>query len=376
MYTKKAFSLVELIVVIVILAILWTISFIALQGYSIDARDTKRLSDVKSLLSKINVEQTMWIPLEELMDEDKKENKLTINWKSNIPWYQWVVNYNTILENSDSFKDPSNNQDYPFAYSYWTIEYDWKVQSYNFVQLAYVSERERVTKLVWNYFQFQDWTDSPSLFTHSWTTWENTSDYYIDDDIEQIYDIWEQAVVCKPQSVDWYSISVSKYHSDITMAEKQEEGIIYTQKFKCDNWTFKEEGTSEAIWCIDEGKILQWTQWSYVCVENNCNWTIPPNTEENATQLYGWTWTYSQTPWICTYKNKEWFHTEDGGTTFKPDTKPCDITDWTWNKTRNTSGNNWWECALISCDGGNHTEDEQTCISTSCSSLCKWYCFF
>jgi len=31
---KKAFTLVELIVVITILAILWTIAFISLQGYS------------------------------------------------------------------------------------------------------------------------------------------------------------------------------------------------------------------------------------------------------------------------------------------------------------------------------------------------------
>jgi len=39
---KKAFTLVELIVVITILTILGTIAFISLQGYSRDARDSTR----------------------------------------------------------------------------------------------------------------------------------------------------------------------------------------------------------------------------------------------------------------------------------------------------------------------------------------------
>jgi prepilin-type N-terminal cleavage/methylation domain-containing protein len=51
--TNKAFTLVELIVVISILAILGTIAFISLQGYSSEARNTKRLSDLKSIQSSI-----------------------------------------------------------------------------------------------------------------------------------------------------------------------------------------------------------------------------------------------------------------------------------------------------------------------------------
>jgi len=43
---KRAFTLVELIVTITILAILWTIGFISLQWYSQDARDATRLSDI------------------------------------------------------------------------------------------------------------------------------------------------------------------------------------------------------------------------------------------------------------------------------------------------------------------------------------------
>jgi len=45
----KWFTLVELIVVITILAILWTIAFISLQWYSKSARDSKRISDIQNI---------------------------------------------------------------------------------------------------------------------------------------------------------------------------------------------------------------------------------------------------------------------------------------------------------------------------------------
>jgi len=53
--TKSAFTLVELIVVITILAILGTIAFISLQGYSADARNSKRTSDLNNIKEKFVV---------------------------------------------------------------------------------------------------------------------------------------------------------------------------------------------------------------------------------------------------------------------------------------------------------------------------------
>jgi prepilin-type N-terminal cleavage/methylation domain-containing protein len=49
------FTLVELIVVITILAILWTIAFISLQWYSAQARDSKRLSDIQNIKSSLEL---------------------------------------------------------------------------------------------------------------------------------------------------------------------------------------------------------------------------------------------------------------------------------------------------------------------------------
>lgn len=48
---KKAFSMVELLIVISILAILWTISFIAFSSNVIWTRDTNRLEQLATMVS-------------------------------------------------------------------------------------------------------------------------------------------------------------------------------------------------------------------------------------------------------------------------------------------------------------------------------------
>ncbi len=54
---KQAFTLVELIVVITIMAILWTIAFISFQWYSRSARDSRRISDVQNLKKALEIYQ-------------------------------------------------------------------------------------------------------------------------------------------------------------------------------------------------------------------------------------------------------------------------------------------------------------------------------
>ena len=54
---NQAFTLVELIVVITILAILWTIAFIALQEYPLLARNGKRIADIGTMQSSLEIFQ-------------------------------------------------------------------------------------------------------------------------------------------------------------------------------------------------------------------------------------------------------------------------------------------------------------------------------
>jgi len=80
---RTAFTLVELIVVITILAILWTIAFISLQWYSKSSRDSVRISDVSNMKTSLELfHLNAWkYPLP---DDDQE---VTFSW--NTLWYQW-----------------------------------------------------------------------------------------------------------------------------------------------------------------------------------------------------------------------------------------------------------------------------------------------
>lgn len=122
--TKKAFTLVELIVVITILAVLGTIAFISLQGYSWDARNTKRTSDLGNIASAITTKSAQWVPLVSFLDGTAITNNivpaatLVLAWSGavTIPGEYNVTapNYIALWVKEEDFKDP-NDKPYPLA---------------------------------------------------------------------------------------------------------------------------------------------------------------------------------------------------------------------------------------------------------------------
>ena len=83
MKNKKAFTLVELIVTITILAILWTIGFLSFQSYTVYSRDVVRLSHISNMKSVLeyNYTETWRYP------KPDWENNITYSWA--IAWIQW-----------------------------------------------------------------------------------------------------------------------------------------------------------------------------------------------------------------------------------------------------------------------------------------------
>ena len=159
--TNKAFTLVELIVVITILAVLGTIAFISLQGYSADARDAKKVSDVNSLIKKINIEVTKGSDLATLVSGGNALSG-TIATVSAAPT-QWTVNFAAIKENADAFKDGTT--DYPFSYAK-----GWSgTGSYSFMQMAATLEADNTALVVGNYYKMHD-DDSEGIITLSGAT--------------------------------------------------------------------------------------------------------------------------------------------------------------------------------------------------------------
>lgn len=116
--TKSAFTLVELIVVITILAILGTIAFISLQGYSADARNSKRTSDLGSIQSAVSLKQVEGVSLNSFMVTNSANVIATpsIAWNADASasYDSGTPSYTVLNVAEKDFKDP-NDQEYRIA---------------------------------------------------------------------------------------------------------------------------------------------------------------------------------------------------------------------------------------------------------------------
>jgi len=109
--SKKAFTLVELIVVITILAILWTIAFISLQWYSKDTRNSVRLSDLS------NINKMLWIKMVTAGKVPVPDNyvEITASWVTlNYQGEAWG-NVLPALWVSNWWKDPKDETYYTYS---------------------------------------------------------------------------------------------------------------------------------------------------------------------------------------------------------------------------------------------------------------------
>ena len=108
----KAFTLVELIVVITILAILWTIAFLSLQWYSKDSRDSVRQSDISNIVTSLSLyEIQRWIYPEPTGWVD-----ITFSWWQ--IWSQWTI-WESVMTNlsqlSNKPLDPLTWNEYTYS---------------------------------------------------------------------------------------------------------------------------------------------------------------------------------------------------------------------------------------------------------------------
>lgn len=164
--TKKAFTLVELIVVISILAILGTIWFISLQGYSWETRDVKRLSDVTTLLKKIEVTvAAKGTPYSSLVTSVGWTQTRVIG-SGTVTTNPWKINFTALKDNWDNFKDNFNDTviDYPTAYAMGGTGSG----AFNFIQIATINETQNKVIVVGNYVKLDNINDSEGLIS-SWT---------------------------------------------------------------------------------------------------------------------------------------------------------------------------------------------------------------
>jgi type II secretory pathway pseudopilin PulG len=109
--TSTAFNLAELIVVITILAILGTIGFISLQGYAQSARESSRISDMRTIEKALLLHQTQYetLPL--------PDNALTLTVSGSIVAYQGDLGPQTLtaIRQAGEVRDPLDDTLYTYT---------------------------------------------------------------------------------------------------------------------------------------------------------------------------------------------------------------------------------------------------------------------
>ena len=162
---KKAFTLVELIVVVTILAILSTIGFVSYSSYLTWVRDTNRISNMKAISDWLELYRTKYsLPLPENKVEIKSNNTLIAR-----QWYAWA-NVLESIEFSNWWKDPKND----IYYSYYLTK-DKK-----YFQLMWFLEEEDNLQEAWIFKQSQALDYSvlyPTVYGKklgilTWTWWD------------------------------------------------------------------------------------------------------------------------------------------------------------------------------------------------------------
>lgn len=107
---KKAFTLVELIVVAILIIILSTIWISSFVWYVSNARDSQRKSDLLQINSSLKLyKQKRWFfPF--------PWDYFNINYDSNIVSYQWLLNQNVRIDSLEQIpRDPKNKVFYPYS---------------------------------------------------------------------------------------------------------------------------------------------------------------------------------------------------------------------------------------------------------------------
>lgn len=156
-----ALTQVERIIAVLAFMILFVIAWISFSWACAKSRDMWRITHIKKLHEILLIEEIKWKLFSDIILKEKT-NDLFIDWLSNIS-HQGIIDFDLIEIDKDLYKDPLTWDDYVFAYTYWKCSSDL---SYSFIQLATISEINEESKVVWNYYKYQE-SDSLSIITDS-----------------------------------------------------------------------------------------------------------------------------------------------------------------------------------------------------------------
>ncbi len=146
---KQWFTLVELIVVITILAILWSIAFISLQGYSSDARNSKRSSDLNSIISAMSTQlaqgQNILSFATPVANNANTWTSVAWTWVTiTVDFQAGTINFASLPVKATDFQDPNGS-----SYVVWVTSKD--NGRYELAATIEQGAGSKIAKVVWNY---------------------------------------------------------------------------------------------------------------------------------------------------------------------------------------------------------------------------------
>ncbi len=284
---KHWFTLVELIVVITILSVLWTISFVSLQWYTENARDTKRISDVKSIEKWLSFNFTKngkYLEPEESIEITNSGVTILKQWLAwdTILWNIWVEIWT---------KDPVDNNYYTYTVSedlkkmqlLWYLE--TSEEDRQTIKTIYAEEGygNRYLLLRWDklWIFIEDSTYKPINKQTTWTNLELQSP-----EIENYKSILSQEEI--------YTWSWTTWVLKNRDCRRLQEYYWYTE-----NWTYKinPDWTNEFdVYC---DMITDWGGWTRTHL---LKWWTVPDTED--TNWYKWM--FNNTQFYSSWQYRIW----------------------------------------------------------------------
>lgn len=368
MQNKKGFTLVELIVVITIIAILWTIAFISLQWFGWDSRDSKRVSELSQIRTGLQVYQAKeWnLPM--------PDDAISIWSGSTVFIYQWYAGTGTLNTTRVSeAKDPVDDKYYTYSvdsqrkkYQLMTLLENWEnISNTSYIPKTIADYETREPYTIW----FQLWslleTETKTPIQEYWEDIDlsnDTQDYIPVFDRETSWETmsWELIVEKMEKVSEWLDVYDSCEWTEHTKTKNfySTEQVWYwescepnTQTFTCNDWE----------WYNQEWNLADRETYSY----ETCSVAWATNCPANETYTYN----------TNTYNVPEIPHSSSQTITSEEITE----NNWTFTYTLNMSCDNWeyteqtetWP-DFVSCDNWYENDWNGNCeeiLYASCKTI-------
>ena len=230
--TKKAFTLVELIIVMFIITTLWLFGFSSYTGYLIQSRDVNKITKLTLFQESLDLK---WMNNWLILPDDYIEVKSS-SW--NIIAYQWYVWGNVLyaIDYSDNLKGLGQDN----HFSYYLTKDKKKFQLMTFLEgtkISLLMDNDKVNALI-NYSKLYIKTSWSNLWIITWV-WDD-----INKPIQEITSI-NQSWVIELSWVDSNTLFQANFSEDKKIIKKGENLVydlltksdsIYMEPESCDKW--------------------------------------------------------------------------------------------------------------------------------------------